>query len=63
MLEQLSRYFTAAHRFRRSDRPLVRSVAVTELEELATQVRHPKLLNKIHTTLNEHYAEKARSNA
>lgn len=63
MLEQLSRYFTAAHHFRRSERSLVRGGAVMELETLRGEVRHPKLLNRINTTLNEHYASKARASA
>lgn len=62
MSEQLTRFFTAAHRFRRSEQPLVRSGAVSKLEELRSEVRHPKLASRISEVLNAAYIEKVKAN-
>lgn len=55
MSEQLTRFFTAASRFRRSERPLVRSGAVMELEDLRREATNPKLQSRIGEVLNAHY--------
>jgi hypothetical protein len=61
MSEQLTKFFTAASRYRRSERSLVRSVAVVELEQLRGEVTHPKLQSRISEVLNEAYMEKAKA--
>lgn len=63
MHEQLTRYFTATHRLRRSERKLVRSGAVVELQELLREVKHPRLLARINTVLNQHYAASKQATA
>lgn len=61
MSEQLTRFFTAASRFRRSERALVRAGAVMELEELRAEAKHPKLADRITELLNQHYVKKAKA--
>lgn len=63
MSEHLTRFFIAATRFRRSERPLVRSGAVMELEELRAEARNTKLQDRITEILNAHYIEKAKKSA
>lgn len=58
MLEHLTRFFTAVRNLRRSERALVRSGALMELEELYAEVYHPKLKARIGTVLA---AEQARA--
>lgn len=61
MSEQLTKFFTAASRLRRSERSLVRAGAVMELEELRGEVRNVKLQSRIGEVLNSHYIEKAKA--
>lgn len=61
MLDQLTRYFTAAHRFRRSERSFVRAGAIMELEDLQVEARNPKLQSRIRGVLNEHNSKKAKA--
>jgi hypothetical protein len=61
MFEQLTRYFTAATRLRRSERNLVRAGAVMELEELRSETTNVKLVSRINEALNVHYAAKVKA--
>lgn len=58
MSEQLTRFFTAATRLRRSERALVRAGAAMDLEELRAQVTNVKLVSRINGALNEHNISK-----
>jgi hypothetical protein len=62
LFEQLSRFFIAASRIRRSERSLVRAGAAMELEELRRETRNVKMVSRINEVLNQHYAEKAKAN-
>lgn len=61
MSEHLTRYFTAAHRLRRSERALVRSGALLELEELRSENLHPRIRAKVDTVFNEQLSKKMRA--
>lgn len=61
MFEHLTRFFTAAHRIRRSERSLVRAGAVMELEQLRSETHNAKLQTRITELLNQHLIGKVRA--
>ena len=63
MSEHLTRYFTAAHRIRRSATKLVRSGALLELEELRRENLHPSLRAKVDTIFNQELIAKVKAQA
>lgn len=63
MSEHLTRYFTAANRLRRSERSLVRSGALLDLETLRSENLHPRLRAKVDTLFTEELAKKLKAKA
>ncbi|WP_156930362.1 hypothetical protein [Sphingomonas jaspsi] len=63
MLEHLTTYFKAVHRFRRSERQLARGAAIMDLEELKKKQLPPRMVARINTVLNQHYATKRSTTA